>query len=515
MAKLGVEMRLPFPERIPLPLTIIAATVLFGLQQMQGTSLAFSVYSLLFIIIANIAFNLAGGFSRPSGSYVFFYATLAVIFGLVFKAYLGEPADSNLRNPILTIQVHTGGITAMLAAVFVSRKLTRRRSILGNVLKQKDMRNATIGSIFVGTLLFLILVNVPHESGSILSALSQVNRFLPLAVVLGTIHVIRKSDGRRSVDLVLGIAIFINVLVGFIGFGKEAMFTPFFCYLFAAASMRYKFRPYQILVFIGLGFICVTFLVPYSQYGRTQVPEESNMSERFAVAASLLGNLSNVREQYSVIEKETFEAKNAGYFNSPQGFADRLSMIPVDDALIHLTEQGNIAGFKAIVGDFANWIPHFIWPDKPPGGTGNQYAREIGGIIGDEDTTTGISFSPSAQAFHLAQWFGVILFAPVIWIMLFTLFDSLCGDTRGNPWGLLIAVTFSHFAPEGMLSGAIYIMWFGTLGIVFSALTAGYVLPLIGAMIAGAEKTGLVRTRSPQPVRRRVPVEVRPSNISG
>ncbi len=103
-------MRLPFPERIPLQRVLFAALVLVGLQQLQRTSLVFSIFSFLFIVIAAITFNTAGGFTRPSGSYVFFYSVLGLIVGLIYKAYLGEPADSNLRNPILTIQVFTGGI---------------------------------------------------------------------------------------------------------------------------------------------------------------------------------------------------------------------------------------------------------------------------------------------------------------------------------------------------------------------------------------------------------------------
>src|SRR6266567_4215421 len=122
-------MRLPFPERISLPVAVFAASILAALQQLQRTSLAFSIYSFLFIVIATIAFNVAGGFTRASGRYVFFYAVLGVIIGLVYKAYLGEPADSNLHSPLLTIQVYVGGISAMLVAVVVSRRINLQRAV--------------------------------------------------------------------------------------------------------------------------------------------------------------------------------------------------------------------------------------------------------------------------------------------------------------------------------------------------------------------------------------------------
>jgi hypothetical protein len=170
-------------------------------------------------------------------------------------------------------------------------------------------------------------------------------------------------------------------------------------------------------------------------------------------------------------------------------------MIGPDDALISYTSQGNTFGVAVIPAYFANWIPHFLWPNKPGLGSGNIFAHEIGGILGDEDDSTGISFTPTGEAFHLAGWTGIFVIAPLIWIMLFTVFDSLCGDTRRSPWGLLTVAAFSHVAPEGMLGGAIYLTWFGAIAVTFVAVTSAYAMPLIGTMLSGPEKTGIFRLR--------------------
>src|ERR1700694_4034321 len=179
MTKLAVSMRLPFPSRIPFPLALGGATIIAGLQLLQGTAPEFTIYAFIFIVISAVTFNLAGGFTRPSGSYVFFYSVLAVILGLITKAYLGEPADSNLRSPILTIKVYAGGITAMLMAVLLSRRFTRKQALLGNILKFKDLRTATIGCVAVGLLFFLTQSLIPHQSGGIITSFAQINRFLP------------------------------------------------------------------------------------------------------------------------------------------------------------------------------------------------------------------------------------------------------------------------------------------------------------------------------------------------
>ncbi len=107
-------------------------------------------------------------------------------------------------------------------------------------------------------------------------------------------------------------------------------------------------------------------------------------------------------------------------------------MISVDDSLINTTAQGKVFGLYPIVYQFENLVPHVFWPNKPVIMIGNMYAHEIGGMA-EDDTTTGISFSAAGEGFHMARWVGVLIIAPILWIMLFTVFDSLCGDSRRRP----------------------------------------------------------------------------------
>ncbi len=488
-------MRLPFPERIPLPIAIVGATLLTGMQQLQRTPILFSFYTFLFILIATITFNLAGGFTRASGSYIFFYSLLGLILGLVYKAYLGEPADSNLRSPILTIQVFTGGITGMLIAVILSRRITRKQPFLGNLLKEKDMRNAAIGCFAFGMFLNLMNAVVPHQNGTILSAITQLNRFLQMSVVLSTLYTIKKSGGKSAIGVLVLLSIGVSSIFGLLIFSKEGMFSPYLAWFVAACSLRLTIRPSQIVFGGAVVYLMMHFMVPYSQYGRSQVPEVATLEERAAVSLRLLSDLGDVREQYMLTSDDTQETRAMQYFNQPQGFFDRLTMIGPDDAMIDYARQNGFSGIAVIGADFVNWIPHILWPNKPLYSTGNSYAHKIGGVVTDEDTTTGISFTPSGQAYFLAGWIGVFVVAPLIWGLLFTVFDSLCGDVRTSPWGLLVIALFAHVAPEGMLDGAIYIMWFGTVGIVFVAVATSYAMPLIGTLMAGPEQTGLVRLR--------------------
>lgn len=504
-------MRLPFPERIPLRYAVYFAVLLSIVQLAQGTDANFSICSFLFIVVATITFNLAGGLTRASGGYVFFYSVLAVILGLVWKAVLGEPADSNLTRPLLTIQASLGTIVAMLGAVFISRKLMTKRAILGNMMKDTNILQASVGCMIFGLALSVILAVVGFQSGTVLSSLNQLNQFLPLAIILGVIAQIRRSGGTSSVNLPVLVSGAILFAGGVINFAKQGMFLPLLCWLIAAASQRYRITFYKGLGFIlAMAFIAY-YLVPYSQYGRNFRPE--SFTENVDISVSLLSNLGYVRQQYEQSAEHSIEEGSHSYFDTPQGIFDRLQMISPDDALISVTEENGKIGFAPIVLEFENLIPHVFWPGKPAFGIGNLYAHEIG-MIADEDTSTGISFSPTAEAFHTERWLGIFVLAPALWIMLFTIFDSLCGDARKQPWGLLAIVLFAHAAPESMLGGVIYMMWYGAAGIVFAALTTAYLMPVVGALFMGSERTGLRRAAPVHSVPRRLP-RIQPSRNTG
>ena len=491
-------MRLPFPDRVPLKAVFWFAAILCAIQQLQKTNAQFSLGCFFFILLAGVAFNVAGGFHRPSGSYVFFYAMLTVIVGLVWKAVLGEPADSNLSVPLLTISVYVVGMAMMLVAVFLSRRITRKRAVLGTMITDANMQTATVGCMITGIVMTEVGFFLPGGSGSVISALSQINRFLPLAVMFGIIHTIRRSGGTRSINLPVIISGGFLLFWGLLGFSKEGIITPFICWLIAASSQRYRVTRSQIVFCILAGVFIVRYLVPYSQYGRNF--REETYEGNLQASLSLLSNLGYVREQYLNNAADTYEDETFGYFNTPQGFFDRLQELSIDDALINRTVQYGPIGIYPIIFGFENLVPHFIWKEKPTILYGNVYAHEIG-LLSDEDTTTGVSFSPTSESYHLAEWAGLIFIAPFIWIGLFVLFDSLCGDVTKSPWGLLVILLYSHIAPEGGISGIIYNFGYTTVAIVSAAVLGAYVMPVIGTFFIGPE--GIM-------LRRGAPIRSRP-----
>jgi hypothetical protein len=501
-------VRLPFPERIPLTPAFVFAILLCVIQLFQGTKPAFSLGCFFFILFSALAFNVGGGFTRPSGGYIFFYATLTVIIGVVWKAVLGEPADSNLRNPLLTIAVYTAGIGMMLVAVYFSTRLKTRNALLGKMVTDANMQTATVGCLIAGLLYIVIGPYATGGNGSVISALSQVNRFFPMAIILGVIHTIRRSGGTRSINLPVVLAAGFEFVIGILGFSKEGILTPFLCWTVAAASQHYRVSRTQLVGGILATIFIFQYMVPYAQYGRN-FREESGASN-LDVSLSLLSNLGYVREQY--LESSGGAGGDEGgygYYNTSQGFFDRLQELALDDALIENTRQFGTFGLSPIIEGFENLVPHFIWKDKPTPFYGNVYAHQIG-ILGDADESTGISFSPTTEAFHLMGWLGIFVLAPTLWLVLFVVFDSLCGDDRKSPWGLLAIVTFAHMAPEGGISIIAYALGYTVFGIVFAAVMGAYLMPILGTFFIGPEG---IQIRRGAPIRS-VPNRLRPSSLS-
>jgi hypothetical protein len=495
----GTEIvRLPFPVRIPLTYSAAFAGILGVVQVLEGTPLYFSLCSFGFIFLASVAFNLVGGFSRPSGGYIFFYATMAVILGLTYKAFLGEPGDSNLLNPKTTMLAYLASIIGMSCAAFLARRLVPRRSLLQGMANRLDLGDAALGCIVLGFSIdvwgFVDFGLEGSAPGGLYSAVRQLNNFAVLGIILGVTHTIRQSGGRRLISLPVGLAAAYVLLVhGILGFSKEGLLMPIFAILIAAAAVRFRFSLVQGCIFSLVMIFTFGYLVPLTQAGKARMTTSLNDNLDAAIELVTTGN-----DETASASSEPYDDADdfvIHYYNESHGLFDRLQMISWDDALIDTTEQGHVYGLYPVLFSFVNLVPHFIWKDKPIIPLGNIYSHEIGlahSARDSEDNSTGISFSPTGDAFHEARWVGVLVVAPILWFLCFFVIDWLCGDTRSSPWGLLMIATCSHLAPEGMLDGPIRLVTFGTISLWLAAFLATYVLPMLATLITGPKKRAIL-----------------------
>jgi hypothetical protein len=476
-------VRIPFPERVPIGGVAVFAVALFLVQWLEGTALYFSAGCVAFIMISALAFNAGGGLTRAAGAYIFFYSTLVVIVGVCYKAYLAEPGQTNLLVPRTDMEVYVGAITAMYATVIVSRRFARKSGLLQNLLPEESMYRASVGCIAFGMTGSSVIELLGLGGGALGSAFGQLNQLIPLGIIIGVMYEIRRSGGTRCVNTpILAAVIYCFVIFGLLNFSKQGMLLPLFCVLLPVCALRYRISPAQIVAGIVGTFIIFHYLVPYAQYGRGFREEGQTFSQKVTIATRLLEHPEETRQAF-----EDYPG-GAAYYNAPQGFWDRLQFISVDDGLNVVTEQGKEFGILPVIFAFENIVPHFIWPDKPGRNFSAAYTHEITGIPEEELEGIGISFSPTAEAFHMAKWVGIFVIAPLVWFLLFTVFDALFGDLRATPWGLLAMAMISHAAPEGSLTGSIALFTTVAEILIFCALFASYVAPLFGDALLGPKR---------------------------
>ncbi|NYF79266.1 hypothetical protein [Granulicella arctica] len=358
-----------------------------------------------------------------------------------------------------------------------------------------DMYRASVGCLIVGAIVQLILMTATIEAGSALSALAQLNNFLALGMLLGVTYEIRRSGGRRSMNIptwLIGVFLFLGN--GIHSYSKSGMFAPFAGWIVAAAAQRYKVSLLQIAT-LGLSFVFISYyLVPYCQIGRSSMVEGTSLSQSVQTNIAYLSRLPELHKLYeanqfdAALNTRQSETLSFLYYDRPHGLMDRLQMIGPDDSIIDAAESGGTFGILPTIMNFENLIPHFIWKGKPTISFGNVYAHEIGLITNDDDKTTGISFSASGDLYYQAKWVGILVMLPCLALMFFFIGDSVCGDPRESPLGLLAVFTALHSAPEGMSGVFLSMSTIMIAQIYFVGWTSVYLLPRLAEIFMGRGK---------------------------
>ncbi len=477
-------MTLPFPTRVPLLPAVVFTSVLVFVQLVEGTDPRYSALTFAFFMLSVVAFNMAEGLARPAGAYIFFFSLLVVDVGTVYKALLGQAAQTNLQQPLLTMSTYVGTMGAMLVAAGISRKLVTTKDGLAGVMRvpQFDFRASALGCLVVYALMIAAAITLPENGGQVLHSLIVVNPFLPLGVLLATIAAVKDSGGRRSTSALSLVAMTYVFVTGLTSFSKQGMFMPVVCWLLGAAWARFRLRLKHVVFLVGFCIFAQQVLVLISA-NRNDV-ETGTFSERVGLIEHYLTHIPELRRRAQ--EGQVSGNVDWRYYGEPQGLFDRLTMLPNDSMLISFSDQGHYYGYRAVWLYFQDWVPHIISPKKLQGiyVGGNAYSHEMGGLA-DADMTTGISFSPTAEAYHIDGWRGILILQPLIFLMLFASTSAVCGDIRRQPWGLFLVLDFAHVAPEALLGGAISATRLGNIGIALAIFFCGYITPVLGMLLTG------------------------------
>ncbi len=450
--------------------------VLFCVQLVEGTPVTLSATGCAFIVVAATAFNVTGGLQYPSGAYVFFNALFSCTVGMVAKALLGEPLQTNLLDAQLTLSVYLVGMCSLLAAVLLSSRFRRKTPLLSDRLNSTQINSIAIGCLL---LYILPLYVLPAQWAG---TFNQFNYFQFLAVMLPVYQLAKDTDGRRTFNWIsFSIWLWITVRLGILTFSKEGMFGASAAWAIAAIAAGYRVSLKKAIVLTVAGLAAALILTPFSQVGRVYRNEENV----FGIAVNLLSHPIETRARYAELLGYSGGSEGLGgsphWFNSPEGLLDRLTVVPVDDVLIYVTDHGQPGSMEILSSYWTNVIPRYLYPNKPAFLVGNLYGHAIG-VLAPEDYSTGVSFSAYADAYHIDGWKGLTIILAPTFFLLFFVADSLVGRIEQTRWALLYFVWFSHQAAEGLMNALIYGAGTFSFAVILAQTATTKMGPILGAM---------------------------------
>jgi hypothetical protein len=298
--------------------------------------------------------------------------------------------------------------------------------------------------------------------------------FEMLAIMLLVYQRARETGGRKTFNVVSFIAWIYVTFMGFYGFSKEGIFEPSFAWIFAAIGAGVYVSVRKVLIIGALTALAVLYLTPYSQVGRMYRQDPDIMGKMVYL-------LEHPQETRALYEASSETSHQFGYqwFDHAQGLMDRLTMFPIDDALIYYTDHGRPGSMYPIASYFYNIVPRYLAPDKQTIQWGNYYAHQIG-MLSKGDFTTGISFSPFSEAYHDGGWVGVTLLSCGMFLLVFYVSDAVAGSVRQNIWAILYIVYFSLQAPEGALRTTVYSATTFTVSVISAAFICTKIAPILG-----------------------------------
>ena len=474
---------------------MIAGALLVAALIAEGNSPLLGLTVLGWMLVTNFGFNTVGGFHNPAGAYILCVTLFTGLLGVFVKAVTNEPLVANVVNADHTLLVYMLGTCGTVCAAFLSQRFRPRKPFLAGRLTQENASHVVIGCLVVG-------IGLPYAlymfAPGLASIARQLNITLPLAILIGVYQRVKATDGRSSFTWPVLVAWGFSTWVGLLSYSKEAMFAPSLAWVVACAASRLRISYLQVITLVPIAILSVMILVPYSQYGR-------NFREQTAADPQVAYNM--LRHPLALRSKVNADADASvdlyHWYNKPRGLFDRLTLVPIDSALIELTDLQGPIGLQNTFNYFENILPHFILPDKPELRAGNEYAHEIG-MLAASDHTTGISFSPFADAYHQGGWFGILLIMPAIQFLMFVVMNFVLGSTDEAPWALFFVMAFAHIAAEGMMQFPVYVMSFGMEAVVATAFAMIYLTPLIGSLLLGPSRKAVPPVRSfQQPQRTR------------
>ena len=435
----------------PLP-WFAAALLLMVLQLASGTGPVHALLVFVLLCVSYQAIAWAGGLSSLFGLCIFYLLLQHVLVSQIAKVFFWEPADTPLRQPIITMAVYIVGMAGLAAGAWLARRMTSRREkpwFEPETEPRRLLLSALLCTVF-GVAINLAASTVGTDEktggaiqGGVLGPLKQLTFLYPLAVSYGTAYHLKVSRGRHSLGWVNGLPMLIVFLFSLVSAGRLGAVFSVIIYLATCFVYGYRFRPKHYLAAGAMAYIALFILFPYALFARgvTRTGNfEENVRRASELALDVIENPLKYHDQEARQDKKAKHGANFDYYTNSEATLSRYTILPVVDGVIDAAVSLGPTGMQTITPGFEMVLPRFLYDDKPFASTGNYLAhREPGLMPNKHDVTTGITVGFFADAFSSFGWIGTFFISCAIMFFLQAVYSRLIG---GRIWQNPFVVSF-------------------------------------------------------------------------
>jgi hypothetical protein len=458
-----------FPRAFRLDIVVVFALALMVLQLAVGTTLEFAELTFLAIFFSALAINFAGGLQAVAGCCIAVVACKTFLIAEIAKVCFGEPGQTNLEQPTITMGVMALSMAAICLASLVSISFRSRWVLLAPTQDDQSLKKIAIIALIIGIGSFFVaqFLGVSEEGavrlGGVPGLLRRISACAPLAIVAGTAYTIQVSQGKRLLSAFNIVPFAIQFGVGILFTSKQALFDPFFYTTVTGIAFGFAWRRLHFLSGISIVFIAFFVLFPFGQVTRSYT-RGANIRDTYKKTVDFFNqNLHNPNffvNQY-LEYKEGVEEDAAGrYFSRPSGLLERFSLIKPADLLVSATLKQGQGGWETINSGLADLLPRLILPRRyvdVPNALGYQ-----AGIVDEDNNGTDIAFGFAAHAFYAFGWTGVALGSFFIGVLLIVVTRLLTSGLPNNVWAVVFLGSYQHMIAEALIGGVLQILLYQT-----------------------------------------------------
>jgi hypothetical protein len=273
---------------------------------------------------------------------------------------------------------------------------------------------------------------------------------------------------------------------GFRHSNKESLIEPVVIYIVCCAAKGVQFSRIKVLV---LGTVVLGFL--FYVYPLVQSYHATDESDVGLTTSEIVDKITNSREliaNFKEARLASIRENTVGeYFGGNVGLFERYALIGLDAELINSTQSGDYMGYDGVIQGAIDWIPHFLYPNKPVTFSSEDYMHRLPGV-NTEDTTTGVSFGSFGSAYAMGGWTGLVLLITFVEGAFFLIMDTLCPRVSNTPWMVCLLAFMLHAGPEANIDVLVTALVLVPVEVTFAILMARYGVRAFSSIVGGSQR---------------------------